>query len=333
MEDFGYIIVCLLISFVLSLIIGKIFIPIQKKLRYGQNVREDGPKSHQVKNGIPTMGGIIFIIASVVTIILITAFSDLKWSFEISIIATAFLGYALLGYIDDMLNIIRGKNLGLTVIQKLVGQFAIALVLFILWKKAGFDPTVEINTLGINVNLGYFYIFFILIFLVGFSNAVNITDGLDGLATGLSIIAFSVYGLIALRRYIENVDPQMLTVAIFTFAIVGALIGFLVFNIHPAKVFMGDTGSMALGATLAMIAIITRHEITLLIVGGVFVIEILSVVIQIISFKTTKRRVLLMSPLHHHFELLGWTETQIVRVFWILGFIFALLGLLYGVVL
>ncbi len=335
MLEIGHIIIVLLLSFTFSVIFGYFFIKFQLRKKIGQNIREDGPKSHHVKSGVPTFGGIIFLSSAVVTLILIYFFADLSYSYDMLIIGTVVLGYAILGFIDDWLNVKNKRSRGLSVIQKLIGQFLIAIIAYILLTKSNHEPTLEVFILDVKLDLGIFYTIFILMFLVGFSNAVNITDGLDGLATGLSIMALTVYALIAWRRTTGSFGAELVPydIELAAFTMVGALIGFLVYNINPAKIFMGDTGSMALGSMLAIIAILTRHEVTLIIVGGVFVIEIMSVVIQVLSYKTTKKRVFLMSPIHHHFELLGWNETQIVRVFWVCGFIFALLGLLFGVVL
>ncbi len=332
MEDIQYSIIAILISFILSLVIGHFLIPELKKLKFGQAVRDDGPKSHQVKNGIPTMGGVIFILSTIVTLILFTIITRYNFSYYIGIILVVFLGYALIGIVDDYLNIkSKRDSKGLKSIEKLIMQFLIAAVVYFLYTKLELqnENMIVIHTLGIEIDLGGFYFIYILLMIVGFSNAVNITDGLDGLCAGISVIVFVVYGLIAWRMslFIPKIDD----LAIFCFIMVGGLLGFLFYNVYPAKVFMGDTGSLSLGATLAIIAILTYHDITLFFVGGVFVIEIASVIMQVTSYKLTKRRVFLMAPLHHHFELLGWKEQQIVRMFWALGFVFGLFGMWFGV--
>ena len=194
--------------------------------------------------------------------------------------------------------------------------------------KGGGEPIVEIYTLGIKINMGFLYGFFILLMLVASSNAVNITDGLDGLAGGLSAIAFLTYGLISWGTdWIAGYEE----IAILCFILVGALLGFLIYNSYPAKVFMGDTGSLCLGATLATIAILTKHELTLVVVAGVFVIEALVTLLQIISVKLTNKKIFLMTPLHHHFEKLGWSEPDIVKLFWVVGFVLGMAGIAYGV--
>ncbi len=331
MSEIQYAIIAILLSFTISLVTGYFIIPELKKLKFGQSVREDGPKSHLVKNGIPTIGGIMFIFSTVITIVILGFVLNYKFSYYIGIVLVVFIGYSIIGFIDDYLNIKRKTSKGLTPIQKLIFQFVIAGIAYYLYSQLPISNlnTISINTFDIEINIGKFYFLYILLMIVGFSNAVNLTDGLDGLSGGLSVIAFIVFGLIARRMGIYILDMNDL--ALFSFALVGGLIGFLFYNVYPAKVFMGDTGSLTLGATLATIAILTRHDITLFIVGGVFIIEIMSVVLQVLSYKINKRRVFLMAPIHHHFELLGWTERQIVRTFWVIGLILGLLGLWFGV--
>ena len=238
------------------------------------------------------------------------------------------MAYAFLGFLDDYLSIKRNNNVGLTEIQKLFGQLLIAIVFFFLFMKSGSEPLIWIHWLGIKVDIGIFYGLFILFMLVGASNAVNLTDGLDGLAGGLSAIAFLVYGILSWSTgWLQGYED----IALFCFVLAGSVIGFLFYNTYPAKVFMGDTGSLALGATLAAVAILTRREISLIIVGGVFVIETLSVIIQILSIKLNGRKIFLMTPLHHHFEKLGWEETDIVKLFWVVGLILGMAAIAYGV--
>ena len=229
---------------------------------------------------------------------------------------------------DDYLIIKRGNNSGLSVLQKLFGQLFIAVIFFYIFIHNGHEPVLDIHTLGIKINMGWFHGIFLLFVLLAGSNSVNITDGLDGLAGGLSLIAFLAFGLISWNSsWISGSED----IAVFCFILVGSLLGFLFYNTYPAKVFMGDTGSLSLGATLATIAILTSHEVTLIIVAGVFVVETLSTIIQKISIKYFHRRVFLMAPLHHHFEKLGWRENDIVKVFWVFGFILSMLGIAFGV--
>ncbi len=323
-------VLALLIAFASSVLIGPVLIPLLRKLKFGQSIRKEGPKSHYKKAGTPTIGGLIFIFGTLISVAALALMGLVEVTEKTWILVLVFIGYAIIGLIDDLLIILYKKNDGLKGRTKLLLQAILAFGFLYIFIQTGNEPTLAIHTLNINANLGWFYGFFILFLLVGTSNAVNLTDGLDGLAGGLSVIAYFAYGLIAWRAF-GNVGNGLDEVAVFSFALIGGLLGFLVYNLNPAKVFMGDTGSLSLGATLATVAILTRHELTLAIVGGVFVIETLSSIIQVISYKTTKRRVFLMAPIHHHFEMLGWTETQIVRMFWGTGFFLALLAIAFGV--
>lgn len=318
----------LMVSFIISVVFGLIAIPLLRKLKVKQRISTFLSKLHNEKNGIPTMGGIIFIIPTIVSIILLIVTHKLEFSNNLLIILFVFVGYAILGFLDDYLIIKRNNNKGLTQFQKLLGQTIIALVFFIIYMKSGREPILNIHSLGITINMGWFYGFFILFILVASSNAVNLTDGLDGLAGGLSVIAFLSFGIISLgSTWIAGSEE----IGIFCFILVGALMGFLIYNAYPAKIIMGDTGSLSLGATLAAVSIITNHEISLIAVAGVFVIETLSVIIQVASFKLFHRRVFLMSPLHHHFEKLGWKETEIVRMFYVFGMLLGMGAVIYGV--
>ncbi len=317
----------LMLGFIISMVVGIIFIPCMKKIGVGQQVSHSLEK-HLKKEGTPTMGGFIFIIGTILAIICLWLYGSLEITSNILIVLVVFLSYGALGFADDYLKVRYKNNKGLSRMLKLLIQTLIALVFFYIYVKDGGKPTIDITFLNLHLNLGWTYGLFILFLLVGSSNAVNITDGLDGLAGGLSAIAFAAYGIIAwstswLAGYTE--------IAIFSFILVGSLLGFLLFNSHPAKVFMGDTGSMALGATLAAIAILTRHEISLAVIGGVFVIETLSTLIQIIAIRKFHKRVFKKAPLHHHFEELGWQETDIVKTFWVVGLILAMLMITYGV--
>jgi len=318
----------LMVSFIISVIFGLVTIPLLKKLKVKQRVSIFLSKLHNQKNGIPTMGGIIFIVPTIASIIILILLNKLEFSNNLFIILFVFISYALLGFIDDYLIIRRNDNKGLTQIQKLLGQTVIAIIFFIIFMKSGRQPILDIHSLGIEINMGWLYGIFLLFILVASSNAVNLTDGLDGLSGGLSVIAFFAFGIISFGSTWIRGNEE---IGIFCFILVGALLGFLVYNAHPAKVIMGDTGSLSLGATLASIAIITSHEMTLIIVAGVFVIETLSVIIQTASVKLFKKRVFLMSPLHHHFEKLGWSETDIVRLFYVIGMLLGMGAVIYGV--
>ena len=318
----------LMVSFIISVVFGLIAIPLLRKLKVKQRISIFLSKLHNQKNGVPTMGGIIFIVPTIVSIIILILLGKLEFSNNLFIILFVFVAYALLGFTDDYLIIKRNNNKGLTEFQKLLGQTVIALVFFIIFMKSGREPILDIHSLGITINMGWFYGVFLLFILVASSNAVNLTDGLDGLAGGLSVIAFFAFGIISLgSTWIAGSEE----IGIFCFILVGALLGFLVYNAYPAKVIMGDTGSLSLGATLAAVSIITNHEISLIVVAGVFVIETLTVLIQIFSVKMFHKRVFLMTPLHHHFEKLGWSETDIVRLFYVFGMLLGMGAVIYGV--
>ena len=318
----------LMLGFVLSIITGVILIPLLRKLHFGQSVSLTLGERHLKKNGTPTIGGLIFIIPTIISLLLLWFRGSIEMTSNLMIVLFVFISYALLGLADDLLKIVFKNNKGLSIMFKLLMQTVIALVFFYIFIRNGGVPEIRISAINLYIYMGWTYCLFILFLLVGSSNAVNITDGLDGLAGGLSAIAFLAYGLIAwnttwLAGYQE--------IAIFCFVLIGALLGFLVFNTHPAKVFMGDTGSLALGGSLAAIAILTRHELSLAVVGGVFVIETLSSLIQIIAIRKFHKKIFKMAPLHHHFEKLGWEENDIVKMFWIVGLILAMLMITYNV--
>lgn len=319
----------LAISFLITVLLCPIFIPFLRKLKFGQSIREEGPESHYKKSGTPTMGGIMIIVSITLTaFIMLYKFLDRPVDFEFWLLLFVLLGYGLLGFLDDFIKVALKRNLGLTSKQKLVGQLLIAIIFYVTLRWNDFPTYVKIPGTDIVWELGWAYALLVIFMLVGSSNAVNLTDGLDGLLAGTATVAFGAFALLASYHY-----PDYEIVTIFSLAVVGALIGFLVFNAHPAKVFMGDTGSLALGSTIAAVAILTKLEIILVIIGGVFVIETLSVIIQVISFKTTGKRVFKMSPLHHHYELKGWSEWRVVMTFWVWAIIFATIGIYIEVAL
>ncbi|MBQ4634435.1 MAG: phospho-N-acetylmuramoyl-pentapeptide-transferase [Bacilli bacterium] len=321
-------ILAMMIGFIIAMIFGYILIPILKKMKVKQNLSEYLSEQHKEKSGIPTMGGLIFIIPTILTVLVLLVLNKIEFTENLFIVLFVFFGYALVGFLDDYLIIRRHNNKGLTQLQKLFGQLVIALVFFYIFINSGNEPVLSIYTLGLEIDMGWFYGIFILFVLLASSNAVNLTDGLDGLAGGLSVIAFLTFGLIAWNAsWVYGSED----VAIFCFILVGTLLAFLLYNTHPAKVFMGDTGSLCLGATMASIAIITNHEITLIIVAGVFVIETLSCIIQTLSVILRGKKVFLMTPLHHHFEKLGWNERDIVKMFWVVGLILSMVSILFGV--
>ena len=318
----------LMLGFVLALIAGFILIPLLKKLHIGQSVSHLINARHLKKDGTPTIGGLIFIIPTILIMLLLYFRNSVELTHNLIILMFVFLSYGLLGFVDDFLKVRYHNNKGLPTLVKLALQTVIAIVFYIIFKNNGGESTLVITSLGLNINLGWAYGLFILLVLVGTTNAVNITDGLDGLAGGLSALAFMAYGVIAWgTTWLSGYQD----IAIFSFVLVGSLIGFLFFNAYPAKIFMGDTGSLALGAALATIAILTRHEMSLILIGGVFVVETLSSLIQIIAIRKFHTKVFKKAPLHHHFEELGWAETDIVRVFWTAGFLLSMIGIIYGV--
>jgi len=309
----------ILLGFLITVLLSPIFIPFLRRLKFGQSIRDEGPKSHQKKTGTPTMGGVMILFSIIVTTLVMTEkFSDPTIKTYLLLFVT--VGFGILGFLDDFIKVVMKRNLGLTSLQKLIGQILISIVFFIFLKQLDFSTAIEIPILNYSFDLGYFYALFIIFWLVGFSNAVNLTDGLDGLVSGTSAIAFGAFAVLAWSQ-------SQFEVAIFSVAIVGAVLGFLVFNAHPVKVFMGDTGSLALGGAIAAISILTKTEIILLVIGGVFVIETLSVILQVASFKTTGKRIFRMSPLHHHYELIGWSEWKVVVTFWTVGLLCSIIGI------
>ena len=318
----------MMVALIISVIFGLLLIPLLKKLKVKQTLSTYLETTHQSKAGTPTMGGLIFIIPTIISTIILLCLNKIDYTSNLFIILFVFIAYALLGFIDDYLIIKRHNNVGLTEVQKLIGQILIAVIFFLIFMKSGRSTVLDIHTLGIKIDLGWGYAVLILFMLVASSNAVNITDGLDGLAGGLSTIAFFAFGIIAFgSTWIAGSED----IGVFCFILVGSLLGFLMYNTHPAKIFMGDTGSLSLGATLASISILTSHEVTFIVVAGVFIIETLSCLIQMFMGRYFGKKVFLMAPLHHHFEKLGWSETDIVKMFWIVGFIFGFLAVIFGV--
>lgn len=298
------------------LVTGPFFIPELHKLKFGQSIREEGPKSHQKKSGTPTMGGIMIILG-----ITLGTLAAAPWTPEVLLAVFIMLGHFVLGFLDDYIKVVKKRNLGLKARQKLAGQILIAVVtMYVATQVLGIDTDIWIPGLDANVSLGVLYYPLVLFVLVGTSNAVNLTDGLDGLAAGTVAIAASAFAAISVLTGHGDLSY-------FCVAMAAACLAFLRFNAHPAKVFMGDTGSLALGGALAAVGILTHTEILLAVIGFVFVCEALSVIIQVISFQTTGKRVFRMSPIHHHFELGGWSEWKVVTVFWCVGLLASVLGL------
>lgn len=310
-------------GFLITVLLSPIFIPFLRRLKFGQSIREEGPKSHQKKSGTPTMGGIMILLSIIITsLVMASKFAGPTSRTYMLIIVTA--GFGLLGFLDDFIKVAMKRNLGLTSKQKLLGQIIISVIFYLLYRRNEMPSELGLPFTDYSIDLGWFYLVFVIFWLVGFSNAVNLTDGLDGLVSGTAAIAFGAFAVLAWSQ-------SQFELSIFSVAVVGAVLGFLVFNAHPAKVFMGDTGSLALGGAIAALSILIGQELLLLVIGGVFVIETLSVILQVISFKTTGRRIFKMSPLHHHYELSGWSEWRVVVTFWSVGLLFAILGIYIGV--
>ena len=314
----------IMIGFLSSTILGLFMLPILRKLRVGQKISIFVGEAHRKKEGTPTMGGLIFIIPTIVATLALIYTNRISYTSNLGIVLLVFIGYACIGFLDDFLSIRKGNNEGLTTYQKLFMQVLIAIGFFYIYMRSGGQTAWVVGTLHIDLEMGWLYGLAILFVLVGASNAVNLTDGLDGLSGGLSAIAFIAFALISLSVGFEEIG-------IFSLILVGSLIGFLIYNTHPAKVFMGDTGSLALGAVMGAIAILTHRELTLLVVASVFVIETLSVIIQTFWVQVFKRKLFLMTPIHHHFEKLGWAETDIVKLFWVIGLILSMAGIIFGV--
>lgn len=286
--------------------------PILKKLKARQAIREEGPKAHKIKSGTPTMGGIFMIVAFILVSLLngIISIQSLLFMF----IA---VGHGVLGFLDDFIKASKKRNLGLTAKQKLAGQFLLSILFcYGIVEFLKIPTAISIPFLNFDISLGLLYYPFVVLVIIGASNAVNLTDGLDGLAAGCCTIAFAAYAVYCyLNGYVQ--------LSYMCLIVVGCCIGFLFFNYHPAKVFMGDTGSLFLGGTIAAVSILTRTELLLVLFGLIFVVEALSVIIQVTSFKLYKKRVFKMSPIHHHFELSGWNEVKVVWVFWFVELISA----------
>ena len=323
-----------LTTLLICFVFGGIIIESLKRLKIGQFIREDGPATHMAKSGTPTMGG-IFIILSVVVAMLF--WGDLR-NKAIWITIGAFIAFGAIGFIDDYLKVTRHNSAGLPAWAKLAGQFTIAITVVLILYFSGDENTTALYIPFFKnpvLDMGVLWIPFAVLLVVGESNAVNFSDGLDGLLAGLLIIVFIT---LAVLTYITGrIDyseylgipyvPQAGELTVFCFAAAGACVGFLWYNAHPAEVFMGDVGSLSLGGVVGVISLITKKELLILVIGGVFVLEIASVIIQVISFKLRKKRVFKMAPLHHHYEMSGWPETKTVIRFWILGGLFAIIAL------
>ena len=313
-------VVVFIITFVLALIAGPVIIPMLKRLKFGQTVRDDGPATHLTKTGTPTMGGIIFIIP----ITLVSLFLSLNYP-EIIPVAIVTLGFGAVGFADDFVKIKKRKD-GLYWDQKMIALLVVTVAFVIYAMEKGILYTdIIIPFMGIDYTVGlpvWFFVPFTIFVLLSITNAVNLTDGIDGLAAGITLIIMVFFTIVAMTRNEWNY------LKMFSSIVSGGCLGFLAFNIHPARVFMGDTGSLALGGAVGAVSILMKMPWILLIAGIIYVIEALSVIVQVSSFKYRGKRVFKMAPIHHHFELSGWKETKVVLVFWIITLISCLIGML-----
>ncbi len=306
----------ILIAFVISLVLSPLLIPLLRRLKFGQQIRGQGPQSHHEKSGTPTMGGIIFLFAALISLLIIAS-----WDTELVVLIFITMGTGLIGFLDDYTKVVKKQSLGLKARHKILGQLLIVAVFGVYLFLINHSTEIVIPFTDFAIDLGMGYYIFLALMVLGTTNAVNITDGLDGLATGVVVICMTSFVILA---HMANLSGT----AVFGSAIIGACAGFLIFNLHPAKIFMGDVGSLALGSALAGMAVMTKAELALVIIGLTLVIETLSVICQVIYYQTTGDRILLMSPLHHHFELKGWSEWKVVLLFWL----FTLLTAGFGVI-
>ncbi|PLS33803.1 phospho-N-acetylmuramoyl-pentapeptide-transferase [Carnobacterium maltaromaticum] len=306
-------------SFALTIMVMPMFIGYFRMKQIGQVTRDEGPKWHEVKTGTPTMGGVVFIIATLITAVWVGIWQG-ALTLSLGLLLFILALYGVLGFLDDFIKVFKKRNLGLTSKQKLIGQIIGGIIFFIVFKYEGLATEIAFPFIG-SIDIGWLYGIFVIFWLVGFSNAVNLTDGLDGLVAGTASIAYGTYAVIAWHQ-------QQTDILIFCVTIVGGLVGFFFFNKKPAKIFMGDVGSLALGGGLAAVSILLHQEWSLLLIGLIFVIETASVMIQVTSFKLTGKRVFKMSPIHHHFEMSGWSEWRVVLTFWSVGLLAAIVALL-----
>jgi phospho-N-acetylmuramoyl-pentapeptide-transferase len=314
--DRGEVLIAGMAAMLITIFLGPKFIDVLRTREFGQQIREEGPQGHHEKAGTPTMGGLIFFTAIAIPYLVLSD-RDTE-SLAVFVIA---LGSAALGFADDWIKIVKRRSLGLAARYKIVAQIALS---FVLWwfafQEVGLDPSLRIRTWDVDIYLGpAVYLILTFIVLAGASNGVNLTDGLDGLAAGVCAMVFLAYTAI-------TITTGQAGLALLSACLVGATIGFLWFNAFPATIFMGDTGSLGLGGAIGALAIMTQTEVLLIVIGGVFVIEALSVLVQVISFKSFRRRVFLMAPIHHHFEMLAWSETKIMLRFWIIAAVCAGIG-------
>jgi phospho-N-acetylmuramoyl-pentapeptide-transferase len=303
-------------ALLITIFLGPRFIEYLRLKEFGQQIREEGPQEHLAKAGTPTMGGLLLFVAIAVPYLVLSP----RDTESLAVFGVA-VGCAALGFIDDLIKVTKRRSLGLAARWKLLGQIGLAVALWwVATKRIGLDPSLDVRVFDAHVYLGpVLYVLLIFLVIAGASNGVNLTDGLDGLAAGSCAIVLLAYMAISVTSGEDGL-------ALLSACLVGASVGFLWFNSFPASIFMGDTGSLGLGGAIGALAVMTQTEILLIILGGIFVIEALSVAVQVVSFKTTRRRVLLMAPVHHHFELKAWSETKIMLRFWIIAAVCAGIG-------
>ncbi len=310
--------VTMVIGLIASMLFGPIFIPLLIKLKFGQSIREIGPKWHQKKSGTPTMGGIIFILALIVAVLA----NFRRIDANVLLLLFCSLGFGLIGFLDDFIKVVLKRNLGLKAWQKLALQIIVSVVFVLVGIEKGIlSFSINIPFTDICWNMGWLYIPFAIFVLLATTNGVNLTDGIDGLATSVTTVVMMFFA-------IASVFMNYSSLSLFAVGLIGALLGFLMFNKNPAKVFMGDTGSLMLGGTVGAFALMIQSPFIVILVGIIYFIETLSVIIQVTSFKLTGKRVFKMSPIHHHFEMSGWSERKIVLVFTSVTIVFCIIGLL-----
>lgn len=315
-------IAALLIGFIVAALLGPIFIPVLIKLKFGQSIREIGPKWHEKKSGTPTMGGIIFMVALAISAAVLYKFMDLKSAL---VLFCAF-GFGIVGFLDDFIKVVLKRNLGLRAWQKLALQIIVSVVFVLIGLDKGIlSVVIKIPFTDIVWNMGWVYIPFAIFVLLAVVNGVNLTDGIDGLATSVTIVVMLFFAVVISAM-------NIVSVSLICYALVGALLGFLIYNKNPAKVFMGDTGSLMLGGMVGALSLVTGNPLILILVGIIYFIETLSVIMQVTSFKLTGKRIFKMSPIHHHFEMCGWNEKKIDLVFTLVTVAFCVLAYLEGVI-
>ncbi|MEL7647791.1 MAG: phospho-N-acetylmuramoyl-pentapeptide-transferase [Sedimentibacter sp.] len=311
----------IIVSFLIALFLGPVVIPVLRRLKVGQSIREEGPKSHYSKSGTPTMGGIIIVLSVVISVLTSGYYTREVWA-----VLFFMLGFGFVGFLDDYIKVVLKRNLGLRAYQKIIGQVVFAVLLGMYGARfSAYGTKLVIPFMNAYIDLGVLYVPFVTFVVLGTVNAVNLTDGLDGLNTGVTLIVMATFSLIA--NSLKGTNEIYEGVAIISAAVTGACLGFLRHNANPAKVFMGDTGSLALGGAVSAVAVLSNFVLLIPVIGGIYFAEALSVIIQVLHYKRTKRRIFKMAPLHHHFEMCGWKETKVVGVFWIVTVILAFIGI------